>query len=111
MSDLSATNCGCGCDSAVGRGGDCGCGFGGNNCLWIILLLCCCGGFGNNNGCGCGNDSFRLLSIHVPLPRDDDSIHGINYCTRAHAGVRLHQHCRRGSETPAGVSSEHRTLR
>ena len=44
MSDLSATNCGCGCDSGMTRCGD---GFFGNNCLWIILLLCCCGG-----GCG-----------------------------------------------------------
>ena len=77
MSDLSATNCGCGCDSAMSRGGCgfgdnsclwiillrccCGGGFGGNgcgndNCLWIILLLCCCGGFGGNGGCGCGCD-------------------------------------------------------
>ncbi|MBU3840778.1 MAG: chorion class high-cysteine HCB protein 13 [Candidatus Ruminococcus intestinipullorum] len=50
MSELSATNCGCGCES----------GFGGNSCIWIILLLFCCGGcggsgFGGNNGCG--NDS------------------------------------------------------
>lgn len=52
MSDLSATNCGCGCDSGSERYG-----LGGNSCLWIILLLCCCGGCGNtfgNNGC---NDS------------------------------------------------------
>ena len=53
MSDLSATNCSCGCDAAPRRG-DCGCGFGGNNCLWIILLLCCCGGCGNGFG---GNDN------------------------------------------------------
>ena len=51
MSDLSATNCGCGCESNVGRGGECGCGFSNNNCLWIILLLFCCGGCGNG-GCG-----------------------------------------------------------
>ncbi len=78
MSDLTATNCGCGC--AETNGGSCcntliwllllscfcgngnnscggGCGFGGDNCLWLILLLCCCGGnnggiFGGN-GCGC----------------------------------------------------------
>lgn len=57
MSDLSATNCGCGCDSAMGRGGDC-CGFGGNNsCLWIILLLIFCGGCGGGMRSGCGNDS------------------------------------------------------
>ncbi|MCI8783959.1 MAG: chorion class high-cysteine HCB protein 13 [Dorea sp.] len=58
MSDLSATNCGCGCESNVGRGGECGCGFSNNNCLWIILLLFCCGGCGNGFGGGCGgNDS------------------------------------------------------
>ena len=34
MSELSATNCGCGCES----------NFGGNSCIWIILLLLCCGG-------------------------------------------------------------------
>lgn len=50
MSDLSATNCGCGCDAAR-RDGGC---FGNNSCLWIILLLCCCGGFGGGyNDCGC----------------------------------------------------------
>lgn len=49
MSDLSATNCGCGCEPAGRCGGECG--FGGNNCLWIIILLFCCGG----NGGGCGN--------------------------------------------------------
>ncbi len=54
MSDLAATNCGCGCND------------GGNNCcsiLWIIILLSICGngsgfnlgnnGCGNNDGCGC----------------------------------------------------------
>ena len=48
MSDLTATNCGCGC------GGEDRCG-NNNSCLWIILLLFCCGGFGNghDNGCGC----------------------------------------------------------
>ena len=34
MSELSATNCGCGCDNSNGM----------SSCLWIILLLCCCGG-------------------------------------------------------------------
>ncbi len=52
MSDLSATNCGCGCDAAR-RDGGC---FGNNSCRWIILLLCCCGGCGNGFG-GNGNDS------------------------------------------------------
>ncbi|MCU6733885.1 chorion class high-cysteine HCB protein 13, partial [Suonthocola fibrivorans] len=31
MSDLAATNCGCGCEGNVG--------FGGNSCWWIIILL------------------------------------------------------------------------
>ncbi len=81
MSDLAATNCGCGCDNGISQGnnggccntliwililssicgnGNSGCGFGGDdNCLWIILLLFCCGGFGGNNGfgCGCGNNN------------------------------------------------------
>lgn len=50
MSDLTATNCGCGCENGNGM----------SSCLWIILLLACCGGCGNmNSGCGngCGNDS------------------------------------------------------
>lgn len=79
MSDLSATNCGCGCErnerSGFGNNsclwiilllfccGGCGNGCGnnngcGDNCIWLILLLCCCGGFGgcgNNNSCGCGH--------------------------------------------------------
>ena len=73
MSDLTATNCGCGCENVNGMSsclwiilllaccGGCGNGFNGNgcgndSCLWIILLLCCCGGFGNGfggSGCGC----------------------------------------------------------
>ena len=46
MSDLSAANCGCGCetDRYCGDNGCCN-----NSCLWIILLLFCCGG---GNGCG-----------------------------------------------------------
>ena len=40
MSDLSATNCGCGCERNERSG------FGNNSCLWIILLLFCCGGCG-----------------------------------------------------------------
>ena len=50
MSDLAATNCGCGCDFSAG--GNSGC-----NILFLILLLCCCGGnLGGieHNGCGCG---------------------------------------------------------
>lgn len=51
MSDLSATNCGCGCERNE-RGK--------NNfsCIWIILLLLCCGNGswgcgGRDNGCDC----------------------------------------------------------
>ena len=49
MSDLTATNCGCGCD-----------GTSNNSIIWIILLLCCCGGCGNN-GNAFGGDSCLLL--------------------------------------------------
>ena len=41
MSDLTATNCGCGCNEMSN----------GNSCcswIWILLLLSCCGGCGNN---------------------------------------------------------------
>ena len=49
MSELSATNCGCGNSMD-----NCGCGCGMSSCVWIILLLCCCGGWGRNgDGCGC----------------------------------------------------------
>ena len=73
MSDLAATNCGCGCedtcqggcgcgDRGCGVRPDCGCGFGGNSCgslIWILILLCCCG-----NG-GFGSDP-RLFSFIPP---------------------------------------------
>ena len=45
MSDLAATNCGCGCESSNGC----------SSIIWILLLLSCCGG---NNGNGCGNGCF-----------------------------------------------------
>ena len=52
MSDLAATNCGCGCDESCGGGlsrgffgGDC------NSIIWILLLLCFCG-----NGSCCDRD-------------------------------------------------------
>ncbi|MBD5551036.1 MAG: chorion class high-cysteine HCB protein 13 [Lachnospiraceae bacterium] len=47
MSDLTATNCGCG---NMGRSG-CGC----SNIIWIILLLSLCGGNGNDD-CGCNDN-------------------------------------------------------
>ena len=76
MSDLAATNCGCGCDDNCGRNGSCcgnnwiwilillfgcgGCGNGcdsDNNCCLLILLLLCCGGCGNGGGfLGCGGN-------------------------------------------------------
>ena len=61
MSELTATNCGCGCDNGCGNG----CGNGMNSCLWIILLLICCGGCGNGFGCnnGCGGDNSCLWII------------------------------------------------
>ena len=45
MSDLAATNCGCGDER-------CGCNNGNDSCWIIIVLLLLCGGCGNN-GCGC----------------------------------------------------------
>ena len=50
MSDLSATNCGCGCE----RGDR---GRNSFSCIWIILILFCCGngsfgGWGRDGG-GC----------------------------------------------------------
>ena len=59
MSDLTASNCGCGSNSILGGNGG-GCSW----IIWILLLSCVCGGnngggcgfgniFGGNNGCGC----------------------------------------------------------
>ncbi len=59
MSDISATNCGCGCDNDCGGARNTSL-FGGNSCcsiIWILLLLSCCGGDGYGFGNGCGNDS------------------------------------------------------
>lgn len=78
MSDLAATNCGCGCDDRCGCGQEesCGCGGGMMNCfgngsscsciLWIIILLSFCGnsGFGcSRGGCGCADNSCLLIII------------------------------------------------
>lgn len=52
MSDLTATNCGCG-----GNMGRSGCGFGNNGILWILILLLLCGNNGNDD-CGCGGGLF-----------------------------------------------------
>lgn len=66
MSDLAATNCGCGCDNGCDNGSGAAF-FGGNSCsciLWIIVLMYFCGGntYGNN-GCGCGDNSCLLLIL------------------------------------------------
>ena len=60
MSDLVATNCGCG-------GND-------NNCcssiIWIILLLCLCGNSGSafsGDGCGCGGGNNSCIWIILLL--------------------------------------------
>ncbi|MCI6092968.1 chorion class high-cysteine HCB protein 13 [bacterium] len=57
MSDLSATNCGCGCENSASTFG---CNRGGiSSCLLIIILLFCCGGcgFGSGRSDDCGNNS------------------------------------------------------
>lgn len=55
MSDLAATNCGCGCEGGTSPSFNNGC----NSILWIIILLCCCGNsWGNGCGNGCGGNGF-----------------------------------------------------
>lgn len=60
MSDLTASNCGCGSNSIFGGNGG-GCSW----IIWILLLSCVCGnngggcGFGGGfggNGCGCDDN-------------------------------------------------------
>ena len=81
MSDLAATNCGCGedrggcgCNNNNGCGCDNGCNngwglsCGNNSCcniLWIIILLCLCGnnGWGCNNGCGNGDSCWIIIVL------------------------------------------------
>lgn len=54
MSDLAATNCGCGCND------DGGC----NSIIWLIILLACCGGCGNTfSDNGCGNNSYLWIIL------------------------------------------------
>ena len=55
MSDLVATNCGCGNDT------NCGC----SSLIWIILMLALCGNGSSfsNDGCGCGNSIWIILLL------------------------------------------------
>ena len=57
MSDLAATNCGCGCEGSNGC----------SSIIWILLLLCCCGNgggfFGRGDGCGNGCDSIWIILL------------------------------------------------
>ena len=54
MSDLAATNCGCGCEDRNGC----------SSIIWILLLLCCCG-----NGGGFSAPSKMELGLKVS-PRE-----------------------------------------
>ena len=86
MSDLAATNCGCGddrggcgcnngcgCDNGCNNGCNNGCGgwglsCGNNSCcniLWIIILLCLCGNnsWGCGNGCGNGDSCWIIIVL------------------------------------------------
>ena len=85
MSDLAATNCGCGeersgcgcgncgCNNGCGCDNGCGLSFGNGSCgcniLWIIILLCACGGngIGCNNSCGNGNGDCCWIIIILLL--------------------------------------------
>ena len=57
MSDLAATNCGCGCEDRLGC----------SSIIWILLLLCCCGNgsgfFGRGDGCGNGCESIWIILL------------------------------------------------
>lgn len=48
MSELTATQCGCGRDNCPSN--NCGC----NSWIWIIIILFFLGGCGNTNDCGFG---------------------------------------------------------
>lgn len=80
MSDLAATNCGCG-EERCGCDNGCGCGnsrevsnYGNNSCcniLWIIILLIFCGNNGSNygysngygNSCGSGDCCWIIIIL------------------------------------------------
>ena len=61
MSDLAATNCGCGNDG--------GCG----SILWLIVLLCLCIG---NGGGFFGGATTRFLNFHFPINAMKDLTEG-----------------------------------
>lgn len=66
MSELSATNCGCGCDNNSSLFGGNGCNI--SPCFLIIILLFFCGGMGNSwnrsgSGCGCGCDWIWIILL------------------------------------------------
>ena len=66
MSELSATNCGCGCDNNSSLFGGNGCNI--SPCFLIIILLFFCGGMGNTwnrsgSGCGCGCDWIWIILL------------------------------------------------
>lgn len=83
MSDLSATNYGCGRNERSG----CGCNNCGNNsCIWIILILLFCGNgsvFGRS-GCGCNdcdnNNNSCLWIILILLFCNNGSVFGRSGC-------------------------------
>ena len=83
MSDLTATNCGCGCENGNGM----------SSCLWIILLLCCCGGCGNGfsgNGfemtAACGSSFFSAAAAGSETTAADADPSGI--LLQTNKGVR-----------------------
>ncbi len=57
MSDLAATNCGCGCENEGGC----------NSIIWLIILLCCCGCGNNGIGGGCDNGNNSCLWLILLL--------------------------------------------
>lgn len=64
MSDLTATNCGCGCDDRNNNRG----GFFGNDCACsiislLVLLSIFCGNNGFRGGEGCGDNNSCLLIL------------------------------------------------
>ena len=87
MSDLAATNCGCGeertgcgCDNNCGCNNGCGNwgmgNWGGNCCniIWIIILLSFCGGNNWGNNCGCNHGNGDCFCVDAATDLDADII-------------------------------------